>query len=164
MPSVPSSALRSRSGFTLIEILLVLALLGLISTAIIAGANAIDRLQREDRDAESIALKAIASARHAAVTGDRIVLLRHDTEGNRLVWSDGSIALPDNGETVDFLPPKLESAYLIGGRLQENALPAVHFYPDGTCDAFRLQIRRQQDSRESVVDPWTCSTVDLAAK
>lgn len=153
-----------RSGFTLIEVLLVIALLALISTAIVAGTNAIDRLQREGADAESAALSAISAARRTAVTTARTVTLVHQTEEHQLTWEGGAVPLPDNDETVALLPPVMESAYLVGGRLQENAITRIRFYPDGTCDAFRLQIRRQNQSRESVIDPWTSSPVNLAEK
>lgn len=153
-----------RPGFTLVEVLLVIALIALVSSAIVAGAGAIDRLQRESADAESTALAAFAAARRTAVTTAATVTIVHLPEERKLSWEGGAAQLPDNDEEVSLLPPVMESAFLVGGQLQENAITRVRFYPDGTCDAFRLKVRRGTQSRESLIDPWTTSPVNLAEK
>jgi len=39
----------------------------------------------------------------------------------------------------------------------EEALARLRFYPDGTCDRVRLDIRRNEDRRLVPIDPLTCA-------
>ena len=63
--------------------------------------------------------------------------------------------------TVDFLAASAgQSAVLIGGELvSTQTVPAVTFYPDGTCAAFRLQLRAGAAAHVLNIDPWTCAQV-----
>lgn len=148
---------RPAGGFTLLEILVVLALFGLVSALLIGGSGALLRaIGRED--AENTALNAVASARHEAVLAGRTLELRLDEKTRGLDWGAGRATLAGE-DTVRLLPPVRTSAVLIGGRLEEAALNSVRFHADGTCDPFRLEIVRGQASQILVIDPWTCTVL-----
>jgi general secretion pathway protein I len=51
------------------------------------------------------------------------------------------------------------SVVLAGQVVESEALKFVTFYSDGTCTAFRLQIRTGVDSHVLSIDPWTCAPV-----
>ena len=147
----------ARSGFTLVELLLVLALLGLIVTVTLTGARAIAQASGE-ADAESAALNAIGAARRAAVTTGQVVVLH--AADDALTWSGGRQTLPPGDTRVLLLPAQRGNAFLIGGDVTEEPITEVRFYPDGTCDAFRLQFKRKDGSKVVAIDPWTCATLD----
>lgn len=149
------------AGFTLVEILLVLAVIALLGTLLLPGVDSLLRsISGEDPD--RIAWDAITAAREQALTTNRTVWLRCDPKRSRLAWSDGtdgrSRDLPPD-TTLQFLQPQVGSSILLGGvLLEDQTVPAVRFYPDGTCDRFRVQIRRGAAAlRQISVDPWTCA-------
>jgi Tfp pilus assembly protein FimT len=138
----------------LVDLIAVLALVALVGALLVGGGDLLRAATRSD--AEETALTAIARARHEAVLGGRIVELRQDAKERRLDWGTGQ--LPWGGaDDVRLLPPAMASAVIVGGRLQEAPLARVRFYPDGTCDPFRLEIARAGETTRRVVaiDPWT---------
>lgn len=148
---------RNAGGFTLLEIVVVLALFGLITALLIGGSGALLRaIGRED--VENTALNAIASARHEAVLAGRTLELRLDEKTRLLDWGAGRATLAGE-DVVRLLPPVKTSSVLIGGRLEEAAITTVRFYADGTCDPFRLEIVRGQTGRILAIDPWTCTVL-----
>jgi prepilin-type N-terminal cleavage/methylation domain-containing protein len=159
-PSRPGPAAPKPSGaggFSLLEIVVVLALFGLISVLLIGGSGALLRAVSQD-DAENTALSAIAAARHGAVLAGQTLQLRVDEQARVLDWGAGNATI--SGEDgVRLLPPVKLSSILIGGRVQEEALAGVRFYADGTCDPFRLEIVRDKTSRILTIDPWTCTVL-----
>jgi general secretion pathway protein H len=48
---------------------------------------------------------------------------------------------------------------LAGQVVDTESLPSVTFYGDGTCTAFRVQVRVGVDSHILSIDPWTCAPV-----
>ncbi|MEJ1973522.1 MAG: GspH/FimT family pseudopilin [Lacunisphaera sp.] len=149
--------LRRSAAFTLLEILVVLALFGLVSAVLIGGGGELLKSVTRD-DAESTALSAIAAARNSAVLTGRTLELRRDDQSRLLDWGEGRKEVAGD-EDVRLLPPATVSAVLIGGRAQESALARVRFYADGTCDPFRLEISRGDASRVFTIDPWTCAVL-----
>jgi general secretion pathway protein H len=148
---------RTAGGLTLLEIVVVLALFGLITALLLGGSGALLRaIGREE--VENTALNAIAIARHEAVLSGRTLDLRLDEKTRVLDWGAGRATLAGE-EVVRLLPPVKTSSVLIGGRLEEAAITGVRFYPDGTCDPFRVEIVRGQSGRILMIDPWTCTVL-----
>jgi prepilin-type N-terminal cleavage/methylation domain-containing protein len=144
-------------GFSLLEIVVVLALFGLIGALLIGGGGSL--LQASAREnAENTALTAIAAARHQAVLAGEIVEMNIDAKNRTLNWGAARAPLPEN-EELSLLPPVRSGAMLIGGQLKEEAIPRVRFYPDGTCDPFRLEISHDTSRRVIAIDPWTCAVL-----
>lgn len=152
---LPAGPARAR-GFTLLEMLMVLAIGGLIATVLFIGSESLLRAAQRD-DLENSALTALAAARRAAVTANQTLLLHTAADGRRLEWGPAGAEL--KGEGTARLLGLTSSSVLIGGRLVENALPAVRFHPDGTCDPFRLELLTADRSRILTIDPWTCTVL-----
>lgn len=161
--------LASRGGFTLIEVLLTLALLALLATVLIPGVNSMFSAMN-DRGPEQQLSEALLAARSEALETGRTVELRFDTEKRQLVWG----ATPTRsdvlavGTTVEFLPVETGALVLLGGEIAENspAVARIRFFPDGTCESFRLRLREPAPAKPRlfVVDPWTCSLSAVGLK
>jgi prepilin-type N-terminal cleavage/methylation domain-containing protein len=158
-------ATGERGGFTLVEILLVLALLGLLSWIFIGGSTALLRDQGASPDEQF--WKACGTARKEALEEQRDVLLSYDPKVRAFVINDGggtvTLPLPGTDDVViDFHPVQSDasSSILVGGTLVETQpLAAATFYSDGTCTAFRAQVRAKGGAHLLGVDPWTCAPV-----
>jgi prepilin-type N-terminal cleavage/methylation domain-containing protein len=164
MEPTTTSATGER-GFTLIEILLVLALLGLLSWIFIGGSAAL--LANQSTSPDEQFWKACGSARKEALEEQKSVLLSYDPKVRGFVINDGNgkVTLPLPGTddvTIDFHPVESDSSskILVGGTLVETEpLAAATFYSDGTCTAFRAQVRAKGGAHLISVDPWTCAPV-----
>jgi len=155
-----------RQAFTLVEVLLVLAIMALFATLFIPGVNAIIR-EIDARGPEQIVSEAMLAARGAALETGRTVVLRYDAGERRfLAEGMGAFRTPQlpAGLKLELLPPETGAMVLLGGRLVETGESRrVRFFPDGTCDPFRLQL--QQDTappRFLLADPWTCALSPVA--
>lgn len=151
----------SRAGLTLVEVLLVLALVALIGMVLLPAAGGLMPRSGgggwEDNVAESL-----QKARREAVVRGRELTMRFDAESRSLAWEGGSSAPLGTGETklaVDFLRSTGSSSVLIGGQLVDTTvIPVLRFYPDGTCDPVRIQLRANGSvPRVLTIDPWTCA-------
>ena len=158
-----TSATGEPGGFTLIEILLALALIGLLSWIFVGGSTALLADQGTTPDEQF--WKACSAARKEALEEQRDVLLSYDPKAKGFVLNDGTskrtlpVAAADD-VVIDFHPVSSEasSSILIGGTLVETApLAAATFYSDGTCTAFRAQVRTRGGAHLLAVDPWTCA-------
>lgn len=156
-------AARPRAGFTLIEILLVLAVVALVSALVLPGLGSIFR-SLDHREPERVLWDTIIAARERALTANRTVWLSYDPDKKLLAWSDGtggsSHAWPDE-VGLTFLRAQAGATVLLGGQLVETEeIRGVRFYADGTCDRFRVQLRSGPSSARIIgVDPWTCAPV-----
>lgn len=153
-----SPARPKAGGFTLVEVLLVLAMLVLFATLLLPGVNSILR-EMAARTPEQQVLGLMLAARQQALETGRTMELRYDRESRRFrigaTWSEPLSA----GVQLELLPVLEGSTVLLGGELVATGeLRRVRFFPDGTCDPFRLQIRDQATPpRLLVADPWTCA-------
>jgi len=161
------------SAFTLIEILLVLALIGLLASVLVMGS--VRLMSGQAPTPEEVFWKAVAGARRMALVSGKDVQLQFVAEKDRDREKDPERALVATGAvgserfpfvasgnlTVDFLSPqKGKSAILVRGQLiQTQTMPAVTFYRDGTCSPFTVQFRTDGPARTLSIDPWTCAQV-----
>lgn len=154
-----------RAGFTLIEIVLVLALIGLIASILISGATSVFNSARE-QDPETAVLSMLQKVRGEAVEKGEVVELKPLPEDAGFIWgADGVATLPKvEGYTVRLLTPEVVSAFLIGGQLEEKPITHVRFYPDGSCDPLRIQVRRGENRRVYAIDPWTAAPLPQEGK
>ncbi|MBI2516080.1 MAG: prepilin-type N-terminal cleavage/methylation domain-containing protein [Opitutae bacterium] len=159
-PAGPARPPAGRRAFTLLEMLMVLAIGGLIATVLFIGSESLLRAAQRD-DLENSALTALAAARREAVTTNQTLRLRGAADGRRLEWGGHGADL--KGEGAARLLGMTSSSVLIGGRLVENTIASVRFYPDGTCDPFRLELVHDNRSLILNIDPWTCTALTSAA-
>ena len=162
--------MHRKTGFTLIEVLLTLALMALVSTVLISGTSQFFQA-RDDRPDDRF-WQAVIAARQAALEQGQPVSLSYDKKTKILQWQAPaapttpvqSLNLPV--KTFRFLPETRDATFLIGGVLTETTnLERVKFYPDGTCDAFRVEIVEMDNRREIIrIDPWTCAPILITSK
>ena len=152
-------------GFTLLEILLALALIALMGTIFIGGSQAMlaDKVKSPDDEF----WVACATARRQALEDRHSVLLSYDPKAKAFALNDGVTVkdLPVTGPddlVIDFHPAQSSSGsqVLVAGTLVETEpVASVTFYNDGTCTPFRAQIRANGDAHLLSIDPWTCAPV-----
>ena len=152
---------ESARAFTLVEVLLVLAMILLTAAVLLPVAGVFMKQARQENPDELVA-QVLQEVRRDAILAGRPVTLRFDAETQRFLWDAGAAGSRDATGAklrIDFLRPITSGAVLIGGNLVEtDALSVLTFYPDGTCDPVRVQIRAVGGAARVVaVDPWTCA-------
>jgi len=153
-----------RRGFTLVEVLLVLAVLVLFTTLLLPGVNSIFRAM-EARAPQEVLGATVLAARAAALETGRTVGLRYEADRRRFTSDHvglGPVSL-SAGVALDLLPAATGGYVLLGGQLTETGgLDRIRFFPDGTCDPFRVRLREgEAPPRMLTVDPWTCALSPL---
>src|SRR5687767_5742803 len=111
-----------RPGFTLVEILMVLAMIALVGVVLLPAAGALFRTSQQVKPADLVA-EVLQEARRESVMAGRTVTLRFDRETQRFAWdglSGGSRAIEGTRLNVEFLRARGGSAVLIGGNLVET--------------------------------------------
>lgn len=172
----------ARRGFTLLEVLLTIAIIALLAGALVGGSA---RLLREQPvSVEEVFWKAVQETRKTALKAEHDIRLKYDKDKKQFVIVDGVAPAPmgPDGFTPEevplktfALPPEMTSdltveflgaatkggnSILIAGVLLESqTISYVKFYSDGTCQPFRLQIMRNGGVHSLAIDPWTCAAV-----
>lgn len=150
-----------RRAFTLLELLLALALLAMIGTLFLAGGR--EMLRARELTPADIFWQAVQAARLEAIQGSATVTLRFDAHSRRIVW--GAAGEPHTldwpGRSLEFLREGTRESVLVGGQLIDTAtLPAVRFHPDGTTDRYRVQLTDNAGHITRIeLDPWTVAPV-----
>jgi general secretion pathway protein H len=151
-------------GFTLLEILLALALIALLATVFVGASSAL--LSDKPRSLDDQFWKLCATARQSALESQRDLLVGFDGKTRSFVLNDGGAirTIPVTGPpdlVVEFFPADRDaSTMLIGGMVvQTSPIPNVTFYADGTCTPFRVQLRTSGGAHVLDLDPWTCAPV-----
>ncbi len=176
---------RCCRAFTLLEVLLSLAIIALLGSVLIGGASHL--LNEQPVTSDQVFWKAVQEARKAALKTEHDIRLKFDGEKKRFVLIDGLApsVLAADGFTLEETPIKVlpiapalatdltveflaavkgGNTILVGGVLIEaQTVPYVTFYADGTCSAFRAQFTRSGSAQVLTVDPWTCAPMLVAA-
>lgn len=148
-----------QGAFTVLEVVLIIALLGLVGALFVSGGN--DLLRVRQQTAADVFWQAVQAARLLAVQENTTVQLRFDQDNLRLVWqsSGGPHELPWPGKNIEFLPVEQNETILLGGQLAGTSrLKAVRFHADGGVDRFRAQLTDSSGQITRLdLDPWTCA-------
>jgi len=154
----------ARTGFTLLEIMLALAIVGLLATVLIGGAAHL--LNNKPKTADDVFWAVVRQARKTALTGGgQDVQVSYDQKTGAFKLDDGvnpkTVPVPAASAalTIDFISASTsQSTALLGGMaVVTDTLPFVTFYSDGTCSPFRVQIHNQIAVHILSIDPWTCA-------
>ena len=159
---------RPRAAFTLLEILLGLALVALLGAVLIGGGASL--LNDRPVTADEVFWKAVQECRKQSLKGEKDVRLGFDAKEKKFMLSEAAgsgapikdFSVPAGADLeVTFLTTqKGASMILIGGvAIETQTLPFVTFYSDGTCSPFRMQIQQGASARTIAIDPWTCAPV-----
>jgi prepilin-type N-terminal cleavage/methylation domain-containing protein len=188
-PRLNGKPRRGRRGssvtraFTLLEILLSIAIIALLATVLIGGSAHL--LSEQPVTASEVFWKAVQEARKAALKAEHDIRLKFDKEKKQFVLIDGIVPASLSADgfsreerplkqfpiparsaadlTVEFLGPATKgggNTILVGGVLLDSQpLSYVTFYSDGTCMTFRAQFARGGGASTLTIDPWTCAPV-----
>jgi prepilin-type N-terminal cleavage/methylation domain-containing protein len=155
------SSRTARRAFTLLEVVLAIALLGLVAALFISGGG--DLFRARQRTVADVFWQAVQAARLQAVQEDTTVRLQFDVEQHRVVWrsSNDSHELAWPGRNLEFLPVEQGGTILLGGQLVGTGrLPTVRFHADGGVDPFRAQLTDASGHVTRLeMDPWTAAPV-----
>lgn len=178
-------ARQGSRAFTLLEVLLALAIIALLGSVLIGGASHL--LSEQPITSDQVFWRAVQEARKAALKAEHDIRLKFDGEKKQFVLTDGLApsVLAVDGFTFEETPIKVlpiapalatdltveflavvkgGNMILVGGVLIEaQTVPYVTFYADGTCSAFRAQFTRSGSAQVLTVDPWTCAPMLVAA-
>jgi len=140
------------AGFTLLELLVVLAVAGLLAGIVLPRLVVPDVARAEAEAARDLAA-ALVRARSAAVFRSREVALVIDLRERRY-WVEGGSARPLPAGLDIVLDTTLEEA--------ENAQRgAIRFYPDGSATGGRITLGGQGGTRQVVRVNWLTGRVSV---
>lgn len=163
-----SVSVRLRRGFTLLEVLLVLALIGSAASVFIISIDSIARTTPAD-SLEGGFWAAIRDAREAAMRTRRVQEITFNADDLEFLVEGAGVV---KTETVSIEnasdSDKFEAVFkqvlptntftLVRGRLvTEREITSMLVFPDGTCQPVTVEFRFPGGSRRLAIDPWTCA-------
>ncbi len=137
----------------------MLLLLGLLGSVLIGGAASLLNSATE-KDPEAALLGLFQKVRGEAVAGNAAIDLVQLPEDQGFLWGADEVEtlpLVEGGTRVRLIRAEAGGASLIGGQLEEAPVDRVRFYPDGSCDPVRVEVRRGDARRVFAIDPWTAA-------
>jgi hypothetical protein len=134
--------------------------MALLSGVLIVGSSSLIGTGAKD-DPEEALLAVLQKVRREAVERNQPIEVQIYESGTVLTWGENAgqtFTLPIS-ETIQakLLAAESLGAVLIGGQAEEKVLGYFKVYPDGTCDLFRLDVRRKGARRVFAIDPMTCA-------
>lgn len=161
-----------RRGFTLVELVIVIALIALVGSLVVVNAEAI-LAGLGEQPVERILQKAVREARYQAASLKEPVGLYYDGEKAALAILDSG-----GGELASFEITEEEAGRLdiafeqilpgegLDGRPSRGTAPldAVVFRPDRSSTPFQAVIRHGRDSYTLRYDPFSAIVIDDSRK
>ena len=142
-----------RRGFSLIEMVLVLALIGIITALVVPGlANKFTSVRLRTSAQKTVAI--ITYARNQAVFKKKFVWLLFDRKMNRVAVMDPIGG--GKGEKVYSYPEDVMIEKLvIGGKEISDSQGVIMFYPNGSSDGGEIGLRAKNARSYSItIDPF----------
>ncbi len=153
----------ARAAFTLIEILLVLAVIALLSSLFLTGVAVLTA--RDEQTLEEVFEQAVREAKWKALDGGRPVTMEFDDEKKAFVLRRGGgevlaeypVELGGDSVRVRFFHKRPRDGYVLirGELVQTDPVDRVAFFPDGSSTPFTIELRYGGDMTSYPVDPWT---------
>ncbi|MCC5788033.1 MAG: type II secretion system protein [Opitutales bacterium] len=152
-----------RAGFTLLELILVMALIALVGGLSIVAINVVIDFD-EDRSVETHLQNAIMEARYRALSDNEETLLRFDSENRKFIVRNPSGTHEFGPVGQENFPVEFEfqqrrarmDMILIRGQLVDTrAIERVRFFPDGSSEPFLASWAAEGFRQEREFDLWT---------
>ena len=128
---------RSRAGFTLIEILLVIGLILLIGSLAIYNVANLTRM-RDDRSVEEVLLTAVREARYQASTTKELCWLSYDGE-------KGTFHISSGGPATALPEPSTQSVF---GSLVEDGEEEESAVSASALESFQVYVVEDEDPQK----------------
>jgi type II secretory pathway pseudopilin PulG len=161
-------AVRRRGGFTILEVLLVVALLAATATLFLVSFDSLARTTPEET-IEAVFWSALRDAREHALRTRQPVQVFFDAEQFAFVLAGAqpfrTVRVPVNEWPsglevgVRFLEEVAQNEFILvrGELVTRREVPRALVFPDGTCRAVEVEIAVGRATRRIAVDPWTCA-------
>ena len=154
---------RHSSAFTLIEIMLVVAVIALLSTVFITGIGVLTL--RDEQTLEEVFEEAVREGKWLALQSERPVIMSYDGEERVFVLRYGGgealrkFPVPSRADSVHvrFLRERPRGTYVLvrGEFIETEPVGRVTFFPDGGATPFTVELGYGADTWSFPVDPWT---------
>jgi len=157
---------RARGGFTLLEVLLVIALIGVAGTMFLVSVESLGKSSPAD-EFEGTFWRAMATARERALASRRTVGMRWNEETKAFVLDGigGVVSVPvpagadrKAGECAATFSEEVAANdfVLVRGELvTRRPVREVKIFPDGSCQAFAVEFQLGDRKHRVIIDPWT---------
>jgi type II secretion system protein H len=159
---------RGRAGFTLIEMLLVIALIGVFATLFVLNAESLIK-ETATQAVETKFWEAVREARSNAIVNRRAQALWYDTKAAAFVVENVDSGTrqtfvisredwaPDTPLEVAFKKEVASNQHtMIAGELVTlREIPEARFFPDGACTPFVVAFTVGAEKKQIEIDPWT---------
>ena len=165
---------RNSSGFTIIEVVMVLSLLAMISGLVIINANAIFR-GFEERPLPEILRKVVRDARFQAAKNREPVFLDFDVEKSEFQITDrrnnvlqaiptGYSADDKNLEIIFYrILPERGTSSLRNFSANRKKTTHLIFHPDRSSTPFVVELNYDEEHSVHQFDPFSDTEIDLSA-
>lgn len=155
--------MKFRGGFTLLELILVMALIALVGGLSVVAINVIIDFD-EDRSVETHLQNAIMEARYRALSQHEETHLRFDPESRHFIVRNsqgthefGPVGREDRPVEFEFQQRRARTEMILirGQLIDTRSVPRVRFFADGSSEPFIASWTSEGFRQEREFDLWT---------